>query len=202
MAEAPDEQTVLQRAVGGRAELQEARHHLLHMQAQRRLARAGWFPDLMVQYSAVETPGGPPTAMAMAKVSLPFVWFWRQGADVDAAARMADQARVEAEGMERETRAMVRTEVGALDTARRQRDRILRETLPLADQALHLGVSGYRSGTVGVADALSAVKAYQAARLMAVGITAQCGRSRAALDQLTGDRPESDFDKEHLHHDE
>src|SRR6185503_19614039 len=125
--EAPDEDDVLRRALAGRAELTEARHHVLHMQSGRRLAEAGWVPDLMIQASLVDTRQGAPMSMVMAKINVPFVWFWRQAADVAAASRMVEQATVDLDGMERDTRAMAITELAAFRADRARLIRLERE---------------------------------------------------------------------------
>jgi len=190
---------VLHRAVAQRAELVEARHHVLHTRAQRTLAVAGWIPDVMVQYSTVDTRQGAPMSMVMAKVNVPFAWFWRQGAEVAAASRMVDQAAIEVDGLERETRAMAATELAALRTDQDRLTRIEHEAVPLAEAALHLGVSGYRAGSVGVADALGTVTAYQAALLQVIRLKAAVGRSRAALERLVGNDPGTSGEKEHSH---
>jgi outer membrane protein TolC len=195
----PDDGDALRRALADRPELHEARHHVAHTLAQRRLAGAGWVPDLMLQHTIVDVRDGAPMYMVMARVNVPFAWFWRQGAEVSAASRMVEQAAVEMDGVERETRTMVATDLAALRTDQARLNRVEHEAVPLAEAALHLGLSGYRAGSVGVADALGTVTAYQAAILEVIALKARIGRGAAALERLTGTTPESSSTKE-LHH--
>jgi outer membrane protein TolC len=191
--------TIEERAMDSRPGMLEAKHHLLHMKAQQKLALSGWMPDLMLQYSLIDNTGGPQTGMAMAKVNLPFIWFWRQGAEV----RAADKEVEASEGMVRssmlETSAMVESEWEMLKTARAQLENDTTVALPNAELALKLGLSGYKSGSVGVTDALNAVKSYLMTNLEAIGLTAQIRRSVAGLEALVGGSLDKKYELETSH---
>lgn len=171
-------------ALAGSPGVLEAERDLLQTQARRRLAESAWAPDLMLQYSLVDNTGGPQGSMAMAKVNLPFIWFWRQGAEVKAADREVDASAAMLKSAEEGTSSMVTSEAAMLRTARAQLKNDRSEALPDADSALDLGLSGYQTGSVGVSDALGAVKAYLMVQLEAIGLTAQIGRSVAGLEAL------------------
>jgi hypothetical protein len=57
----------------------------------------------------------------------------------------------------------------------------------LSQQAGERGIAGYRAGSVGVADALSAVLAYQSMNLDALMLQSQLGLLDATLLRLTGE---------------
>jgi outer membrane protein TolC len=187
-----DEAALLQRSEQEGPDLEEARHHLLHTRAQRRLAMAGWMPDFMLQFSLVDHTGGGQTSMAMAKASLPFVWFWRQGSETAAAGREVDSAKAMLDSAKAENAEMVREELGFLKTARLRWANLRTESLPQAERALDLGLSGYRAGSLGVSDALGAVRAYGMAQMETLGTRAEIGRSLAALERLVGSDLEHD----------
>ncbi len=189
-APATDRQA-LERALAGRAEVRVAQSGLARLRSERSLARAGWWPDLMLQYSAVDM-AGMPVGMAMAKVNLPFVWFWRQGSEEAAADRREQASQRDLESARDQTRRMVLDEESAFQSELAQLERVRREIIPEAARARSLGVEGYRLGGVGVSDALNAVLADLAARLQAVGLTAQLGRSRAVLERLMGNAGRDD----------
>lgn len=179
-------QDVMKRAMENRPDIVEARHHLLHTQAQHSLAASGWMPDFMLQYSLVDNVNGPQSSMGMAKVNLPFIWFWRQGAEVSAASKEVEASQAMLQSVNNETWEMVVSEVAMFRTSRAQLENDKSESLPNADKVLKLGVSGYKAGSVGVSDALGAVKSYLMANLEALALQAQIGRSVAVLEQLVG----------------
>jgi len=159
------------------------------MQARRDQARAGWLPDFMLQYSAGEMRDGSRTGMAMAKVTVPFVWFWRPAgssraatADVTASAEMLRQARLE-------VRRMASEEISRLGIVREQLAVFDGEIIPQAGKALELAVSGYQSGSIGPADVLTAVRSYVSMSIERLMRTAQMGRSVAVLARLKGEKP-------------
>ncbi len=142
---------------------------------------------------------GPQSGMAMAKINLPFIWFWRQGAEVRAADREVDASESMVRAAMLETSAMVETEIASLRTTRAQLLAIRRVGLPSADKALKLGLTGYQAGSVGVSDALGAVKAYLMTNLENVGLSSQIGRSVAGLEALTGANPMTQHEMESSH---
>ncbi len=184
--EAPSSnQQALDRALGDRAEVRVAQSELDRLESERSLAQTGWWPDLMLQYSAVDM-GGVPAGMAMAKVNLPFIWFWRQGNEVAAAKKQEEASRQDLQGTLDQTRQMVLDEESAFQSGQAQLARLQDEIIPDAAKALALGMDGYRLGGVGVSDALGAVQADLMARLQRIGLTAQLGRSQAVLERLMG----------------
>jgi cobalt-zinc-cadmium efflux system outer membrane protein len=164
----------------------EAKHHLLHLRAQGSLAAAQWMPDLMLQYSLGEDASGAPSALAMAKLNLPFLWFWRQRAEAAAARGEAAAAEAMLRAAYHEAVEALEAELGMQRTLRAQLENARERSLPQAELALGLGLSGYEAGSLGTADALGALKAYLAANLEAAGLRAQLGRSLAGLERMAG----------------
>src|SRR5665213_2818060 len=193
---------ILLRAMQSRPALMEAEHHLLHMKAQQALTESGWLPDLMVQYSMVENSKAPNTSMAMVKVNLPFIWFWRQAAETKAAGKEVEAAQAMLNSTRDETTALVKSDMAALQTAREQLKNDQSEAFTEANDALNLGVSGYQTGSVGLSDALSSVRAYAMVHLEIVALTAQVGRSMADLESLVGGslNQNTPFEVGHEHH--
>jgi outer membrane protein TolC len=163
-----------------------ARLDLKRMQAMRDQARAGWLPDFMLQYSARDMKDGSRTGMAMAKVTVPFVWFWRPAgenrtatAEVEASGEMLRQARLD-------VRRMAADEISRLGVVREQLAIFDGEIIPQAGKALDLAVSGYQSGSIGPADVLTAVRSYLSMNIDRLMLKAQLGRSAAVLARLKG----------------
>ena len=160
---------------------------LAAMQARRAQARAGWVPDLMLGYSAVDMKDGSQTGMAMAKITVPFVWFWGPAGEnraatqeVAASSEMLRQARLE-------VRQMASEEISRLGIVREQLAIFDGEIIPQAGKALELAVSGYQSGSVGPADVLTAVGSFVSMNIERLMLKAQLGRSVAVLARLKGE---------------
>jgi outer membrane protein TolC len=183
----PREDDLLAVALQDRAEMHQALHHLWHLQAQRKLAQAGWAPDLMLQYSWIDRPEGPGASMAMAKVNLPFIWFWRQGAEASAAGKEVESAQAMLEDTQAETRQMVHQEWAALKTENQQYENLQATGLPQAGRAEKLAMSGFRAGSLNPADGLAAWKESLEMKLEAVALRAQIGRTEAWIQRLQGE---------------
>ena len=158
------------------------------MQARRTQARAGWFPDFMLQYRAVDMKDGLRTGMAMAKVTVPFVWFWgpvgenrAATEEVLASTEMIRQARLE-------VRRMASEEISRLGIVREQLAIFDGEIIPQTGRALDFAVSGYQSGSIGPADVLTAVGAFVSMNIERLMLKAQIGRSVAVLARLKGEK--------------
>jgi len=156
------------------------------MQARRAQARAEWLPDIMLEYSAVDMKDGTKTGMAMAKVSLPFVWFWKPLGENKSASGAVLASRAELDQARLEVRRLALIEIARLSLARKQGEIFRNEALPQADRALDLAVTGYQSGSTGPADALTAVRSWLSMNLEKTMLTAQVGRSAAILSRLRG----------------
>jgi len=156
------------------------------MQARRAQARAEWLPDLMLEYSAVDMKDGAKTGMAMAKISVPFVWFWKTAGENRSASEEVRASGADLEQARLEVRRLALVEIARLGLARKQGEIFRNEALLQADRALDLAVSGYQSGSIGPADALTAVRSWLSMNLENTMITAQIGRSTAILSRLRG----------------
>jgi len=157
------------------------------LRAKRDQARAGWLPDFMVGYSAGEMADGKRTGMAMVRISLPFVWFWRPRNENRAATAGVSASEAELEGTRLAVRQMATVEVARLNVLGARLALLKGEVLPQADRALKLAVSGYESGAVGPADALTAIRSYLAMNIERVMLEADIGRSIAVLRRLRGE---------------
>jgi outer membrane protein TolC len=157
------------------------------LRAKRDQARAGWLPDFMVGYSAGEMADGKRTGMAMVRISLPFVWFWRPWNENRAATAGVSASEAELEGTRLAVRQMATVEISRLNVLGARLALVKDEILPQADRALKLAVSGYESGAVGPADALTAIRSYLAMNIERVMLEADIGRSIAVLLRLKGD---------------
>lgn len=172
--------------ISGSPGVEVALKDLKIMQARRAQARAGWLPDIMLEYGSMEMRDGEKTGMASAKISLPVVWFWKPlgenksaSAETKASLADADQARLE-------VRRLAMMEISRLALARRRGEIYRAEIIPQADRALDLAVSGYQSGSIGPADTLAAVRSWVSMNLENTMNTAQMGRSTAVLSRLRG----------------
>jgi outer membrane protein TolC len=160
---------------------------LTAMKARRDQARAEWLPDFMLQYSAVGLKDGSRSGMAMAKVTVPFVWFWGPAGssraanqEVVASSEMLRQARLE-------VRRMAAEEISRLGVVREQLAIFDGEIIPQTGRALDLAVTGYQSGSIGPADVLTAVGSYVSMNIERLMLKAQLGRSVAVLARLKGE---------------
>jgi len=156
------------------------------MQARRAQSRAEWLPDIMLEYGAVDMKDGTRTGMATAKISLPFVWFWKTAGEYRSASEEVRASGAELDQARLEVRRLALVEIARLGLARKQGEIFRNEALPQADRALDLAVSGYQSGSIGPADALTAVRSWLSMNLEKTMLTAQAGRSTAILSRLRG----------------
>ncbi len=163
-----------------------ARRDLKLMRARRDQALAGWLPDFMLQYSAVDMKDGGRAGMAMVKVSLPMVWFWRPAAAGVAAAGEARASEAMLEQARLEVRRLALEELSHLAILRNQLAIFDEEILPQAAKALELAISGFQSGSIGPADALTSVRSYISMNIERTMLVAQIGRSAAVLSRLKG----------------
>jgi outer membrane protein TolC len=181
-----DREKFIREVAAEEPELVEARHHLSHTLAQHGLAESGWLPDLMLQYSLVSGPDSMSSGMAMAKLDLPYLYFWRQKSEVDAAQAEVDHSQA----MFTAARSKARQDsLAAWDAyssslleLRRQRE----EILPQALKALKLAQSGFAEGSLGPAESLEAVKGYWMAASTVKLLEAQFGKDLARMEALAG----------------
>jgi outer membrane protein TolC len=159
---------------------------LKRMEARRDQALAAWLPDFMLQYSIVEMKDGARTGMAMAKVTIPLLWFWRPAGENKAAAAEVRASEEVLEQARLEVRRMASEEISRLAVVRKQLAIFEGEILPQAEKALDLAVSGYQSGSIGPADVLTAVRSYVTMNMERLMLAAAAGRSAAVLARLKG----------------
>ncbi len=163
-----------------------ARRGVLDAEARKSLQDAAWQPDLMLQYSTMNGPGMAPAGMAMAKVNVPFLYFWRRRGESAAAEKGVERARDLLAGARAEARRQGVAAWSAYRTAlaqwRRGRDLIV----PESREALGLALDGFAGGDLGASEALQAVTASWMAESGQIQLLARVGRERALLDRLAG----------------
>ena len=159
---------------------------LKRVQARRDQALGGWLPDFMLQYSAAEMRDGTRAGMAMARVDIPLMWFWRPLNENKAAAAEAGASGESLAQARLEVQSMAGVEIDRFRTARERLAIFRVEVLPDAEKALDLAVSGYQSGSIGPADVLTAVRSYIDMNIEGLMLSAKAGRSAAVLARLRG----------------
>lgn len=174
------------RALAGRPELHEAGHHVDHMRAELAARRADYLPDFMLQYAWRTRDGMRPDAIAMVKMSLPFLWFRRQRSLVRATSAEKEHADAALESARLETVFEVRESLLALDAARRQVELYRTTIIPQSEQSLHVAESGYRADRVGFLDLLEAERGLLEARLDHYKAVSDYGSRLAQLERVVG----------------
>jgi cobalt-zinc-cadmium efflux system outer membrane protein len=164
--------------------LRVKRARLAAAEAARGLAWSGWLPDLMVQGSLSEDALGRRESSAMLQLSLPYVWFWRQSGEVQAAAARLEAARagLEAERLRaREQAATLLDRLAALTESLRI---LWTRGYPNAVKGLRQARDGFRTTVLGPAEILMAVTDYRMSEEKLAGLVAERGQALAELESL------------------
>jgi cobalt-zinc-cadmium efflux system outer membrane protein len=181
-----DHGALLKKALSAAPEVKEALAALASSQARQEVALAGWLPSFMLQYSLMQDQSGMASGMAMARMSVP-LWFTRPWGEASAAGHEATAAQSMAASARLSSQEAFESAWAKRQAGREQWRRFQQQILPLSQQAGERGIAGYRAGSVGVADALSAVLAYQSMNLDALMLQSQLGLLDATLLRLTGE---------------
>ncbi|MBI3292853.1 MAG: TolC family protein [Elusimicrobia bacterium] len=169
-----------------RPELDAARHHVDHMRSELAATRAEYLPDTMLQYTFRERRGMPNDAVAMVRVNVPFVWFWRQGALVGSASRERDEARAMLHTVENMTRYEIKDLWVKVQTARRLVDLYRTSVLPQAEQSVKVAEALYRANRAGFLDLLDSVRSILEFQMGYAQSLAQYGQHLAQLERAIG----------------
>jgi cobalt-zinc-cadmium efflux system outer membrane protein len=177
---------LLQEALKASPEVRGSLAALASSQARQDVALAGWLPGFMLQYSLMQDQGGMASGMAMARMSVP-LWFTRPWGEAAAAGHEAAAALSMAASARLSSQEAFEAAWAQRQAGREQWRRFQQEILPLSQLASERGIAGYRAGSIGAADALTAVQAYQAMNMDALMLQSRLGLLDATLLRLTGE---------------
>ncbi len=170
-----------------RPELHAARHHVNHMGADLAVAQADFLPDATVQYSRRTFKNDmPDDNIVMVKFNVPFLWFWRQGAMVDAAAKAKEGAEAELRSMETMTRSDLKGLLVKTQNARRLVELYRTTTIPQSEIALKVSLKGYEAGTEGFVDVIDSERSWLGFQLEYYQYLAEYWSYLASLERLVG----------------
>ncbi|MBI3252827.1 MAG: TolC family protein [Candidatus Omnitrophica bacterium] len=170
-----------------RPELHAARHHVDHMGADLALAQADFLPDATLQYSRrTFKDQTPDDNIVMVKFNVPFLWFWRQGAAVGAAAKAKEGAEAELRSLETLTRSDLKSLLVKTQNARRLVELYRTTTLPQSEAALKVSLKGYEAGTEGFVDVIDSERSRLGFQLEYYQALAEYWSYLASLERLVG----------------
>ncbi len=173
-------------ALSKRPEVLAAGHHTQHMKAALSASRADALPDFSLQYTRRTRDGMPADSIAMIKMSLPFLYFWRQRAEV----RAASAGLGHAEAMLRSEQDSARSDVKSIWTKVQAVGRLVElyrtSILPQAEQSVKVTLAAYQAGTVGFLDLLDSQRALLEFRLDCDQYVSQYGQNLAELERTLG----------------
>ncbi len=172
-------------ALENRPELHAAAHHVEHMGAELKSAKADFLPDFMTQYTWRTMSGRPTDSIAMLKINVP-LWFWRQGAVVKSVRREGEHAGAMLRSMKAMTRYEVKEFLVHVETSRRLLELYRTTILPQAEQSLSVSEAAYQSDRVDFLALLDAERALLEFRLEYVRALAEYGTNLAHLERVVG----------------
>lgn len=173
-------------ALAERPEVHAAAHHVDHMRANLASSRSDYLPDFMVQYTRRTRVGMPNDSVGMVKMTLPFLYFWRQRSEVKGARLELDHAQAMKRSAEAETRADIKEYFAKVQTTRRLIDLYKTSVLPQSEQAVKVSESAYQTDRVGFLDLLDSQRALLDFRLEYFQTLAQYGQNLAELERRVG----------------
>ncbi len=182
----PAQQQLEALALEYQPEVHGAAHHVDHMRAELAAKRADYLPDFMLQYTWRTREGMPSDAVAMIKMTLPFLWFRRQQAIVKSTRLELEHADAMLESAQIAARYEVKEALVKVQTARRSVELYKTTILPQTEQALTVSESGYRADRIGFLDLLDAERAHLDARLEYDRAIADYGIKIAQLERVVG----------------
>lgn len=164
--------------------LRVKRARLAAAEAARGLAWSGWLPDLMVQGSLSEDALGRRESSAMLQLSLPYVWFWGQSGEVQAAAARLEAARAGLEAERLRAREQAATLLDRLVALTESLRILWTRGYPNAVKGLRQARDGFRTTVLGPAEILMAVTDYRMSEEKLAGLVAERGQALAELESL------------------
>ena len=188
-------------ALEPRPEVHGAALHVDHMRAELAAKRADYLPDFMLQYTWRTRVGMPSDAVAVVKMTLPFLWLGQQ-AVVKSTRLELEHAHAMLESAQIAARYEVKEGLVQVQAARRTVELYKTTILPQTEQLLSVCESGYRADRVGFLDLLDAQRAHLDAQLEYFKAVSDYGIRLAQLERVVGaeltSAPRTE-DHEHLH---
>ncbi len=197
----PAQQQLETLALERQPEVHGAAHHVEHMRAELAAKRADYLPDFMLQYTWRTRAGMPSDAVAVFKMTLPFLWRGQQAVvkstrlELEHANAMLESARISA-------RYEVKEGLVQVQAARRTVELYKTTILPQTEQSLTVSESGYRADRVGFLDLLDAQRTHLDAQLEYFKAVSDLGIRLAMLERVVGAEwtiEQRTEDHEHLH---
>ena len=180
------EQDLEQAALADRPEVREANHHVNHMKASLAAQRSEYLPDFMLQYTRRTREGMPSDSIAMIKMSLPFLYFWRQRAQTRAASDELGQAESMLQSQQDTARSDVKAEWAKVQTVGRLVEIYRTSILPQAEQSLKVTEAAYQSERVDFLSLMDSQRALLEFRLDYDQYISKYGESVAELERVLG----------------
>ncbi len=173
-------------ALSERPEVHAAAHHVDHMRASLAASRSEYLPDFMVQYTLRTRDGMPNDSIGMVKMSLPFLYFWRQRSLVKGARFELDHAQAMHRSAQTMTRASIREYFTKVQASRRLIDLYKTSILPQSEQAVKVSESAYQTDRIDFLNLLDSQRAVLDFRLEYYQTLAQYGQQLAELERRVG----------------
>jgi outer membrane protein, heavy metal efflux system len=183
---APQNSDLERTALSNRPEVHAAGHHVDHMRAELAAQRADYLPDFMLQYTWRTRVGMPSDAVAVVKMTLPFLWFRRQQSIIRSTTAEKEHADAALTASRLKTAFEVRETATALDAARRSVELYRTTILPQAEQSLRVAESGYRADRLGFLDLLDAERVLVDSKLEYYKAVSDYGSRLAQLERVVG----------------
>ncbi len=173
-------------ALAERPEVHAASHHVSHMRANLAASRSEALPDFSLQYTRRTRQGLPADSVGVVKMSLPFLYFWRQGARVKSARFELEHARA----MRRQAQALTRAEIkryySKVEAGRRLIELYKTSVLPQSEQAVKVSESAYQTDRIDFLNLLDSQRALLDFRLEYYQTVARYGENLAELERRVG----------------
>lgn len=166
--------------------VREAGHHVEHTKANLSAQRAEYLPDFSLQYTRRTREGLPSDSIAVFKMSLPFLYFWRPRAQTRAASAELASAQAMLRTEQDQARADLKTRWSKVQAVGRLVDLYRTSILPQAEQAVKVTEAAYETEHVDFSSLLDSQRALLEFRLDHDQYVSQYGQSVADLEQTLG----------------
>ena len=173
-------------ALAQRPAILEAGHHVEHEKANLAVQRSEYLPDFSLQYSRRTREGLPSDSIAMFKMSLPFLYFWRPRAETRAASAELESAQAMLRNEQIRARSDLKTRWSKVQAVGRLVELYSTSILPQAEQAVKVTEAAYQTDRVDFSSLLDSQRALLEFRLDHDQYVSQYGQSLAELEQALG----------------
>ena len=173
-------------ALARQPELAQAKARIAVADARVRVARTTGYPDLSVQFMAMQslTPSMPSSLGAMVGITIPLYWRGKQGPTIAAAKAERRAASREVEALRRRLEAEWIAAERAYDTSHDTVRLYEKEVLPATRAAVDSAKIGYVAGTVSFSELLSVVRASLKVELEHVAAQTDVRLARLRIEEL------------------